>query len=215
MTKENEQTTAARRRMRRCAYLCAVCLLLVSPLWSVQDAWSEIPSLDRVRVLPSPTPIGDAELTNQNGEPFQLSALNGRVAFVFLGFTSCPNVCPLAMQRLKELNESERLDPQEVAYVFISVDGERDTPAQMKAFLENYSPDFIGLTGEPGAVRPIASNFSAPFFKGHVDRGGKYQVTHSPQIFLLDRQGGLRAELYNAPLESMVGAANALLEEND
>ena len=211
MTRENDKTTAVRRG----AFLCAVCLLLVSPLWSLQDARGEIPNLDRVRVLPSPTPIADAELTNHDGEPFQLSTLNGRVAFVFLGFTSCPNVCPLAMQRLKELHDSERLDPADVAYVFISVDGERDTPERMKTFLENYSTGFIGLTGEPGAVRPIASNFSAPFFKGHVDHGGEYQVTHSPQIFLLDRQGGLRAELYNAPLESMVGAANALLEEDN
>jgi protein SCO1/2 len=186
---------------------------MISPLWSPGDAWGEIPSLDRIRVLSSPRPIADAELTDQFGEPFRLSSLGGRVAFVLFGFTNCPDVCPLSMERLRELNQSGELEIDDVAYVLISVDGERDTPDQMKAFIEKYSDDFIGLTGEPEAVRYIASEFSAPFFKGHEDHGGHYDVTHSPQIFVLDQEGRLRAEAYNAPLESMVGIADALIAE--
>ncbi len=192
----------------------AISLLLISPLWIVDDAWGELPSLDRVRVLPSPVAIEDIELTNQHGEPLRLSTLHGRVAFVLFGFTNCPDVCPLAMQRMRDLHVSGEVDLENVAYVLISVDGERDTPAQMKAFLDKYSADFVGLTGDPDIVRKIASQFSAPFFKGHMDHGGHYDVTHSPQIFLLDQQGRLRAELYNASLESMVGVVNALLTED-
>lgn len=190
-----------------------MCLFTVSPVWLSHDAWGDIPSFDRVRVLPSPRPIGDAELTNQDGEPFRLSSLNGSVAFVLFGFTNCPDVCPLAMQRLRELYLSGELARDDVAYVLISVDGERDTPDQLKDFLEKYSTDFIGLTGNPDDVRRIASEFSAVFYKGHSDHGGHYDVTHSPQLFMLDQEGRLRAELYNAPLESMVGIASALIKE--
>lgn len=98
------------------------------------------------------------------------------------------------MQRLRELHQSGALDLAD-------------------AYLEKYSADFMGLTGKPVAVRHIASEFSAAFFKGHSDHGGNYDVTHSPQIFLLDQEGRLRAELYNALLESMVGIANALIKE--
>ena len=198
------------QRILHMTFVCALCLLAVSP---AHDAWGEIPGFDRVRVLPAPRLIGDAELTNQNGEPFKLSTLHGSVAFVLFGFTNCPDVCPLAMQRLRELYQSGELARDDVAYVLISVDGERDTPAKMKDFLEKYSTDFIGLTGDPVAVRDIASDFSAAFFKGHADHGGQYDVTHSPQLFMLDQEGRLRAEIYNAPLESMVGIANALIEE--
>ena len=66
------------------------------------------------------------------------------------------------MQRLRELHQSGELDLADVAYVLISVDGERDTPAQMKAFLEKYAADFTGLTGKPVIVRHIASDFPQP-----------------------------------------------------
>ncbi len=211
MTRTNHDVTIA-QCLRHAAYAFA-CLLVVSPLWDVRDARGEMPAFDRVRVLHSPRLVGDAELTNQYGENFRLSELQDRVAFVLFGFTNCPDVCPLGMQRLRELHHSGALDPADVAYVLISVDGERDTPAQMKMFLEKYSTDFIGLTGEPSAVRRIASDFSAAFFKGHTDHGGHYDVEHSPQIFLLDQNGQLRAELYDASLESMAGIAHALINE--
>lgn len=200
-------------QLRRVVSIRTAGLLIVLSLLAPHHAMSEIPAFDRVRVLPAPRVIEDAALTNQAGDVFRLSALRGRVAFVFFGFTNCPDVCPLAMQRLKELHDSDDLDLADVAYVLISVDGERDTPEHLRSFLEKYSRDFIGLTGDPDVVRPIAKAFSAPFYKGHEDHGGGYDVTHSPQIFLLDQQGRLRAEIYNAPLESMVGAANALIEE--
>lgn len=211
----SKHNLALSQRIRHAASICASCLLVVSPLWGIDDAWSDIPNFDRVRVLPSPRQIDDAELTNQHGEPFRLSSLHGRVSFVLFGFTNCPDVCPLAMQRLRALHRSGELDREDVAYVLISVDGERDTPARLKAFLKEYSDDFIGLTGEPDAVQQIASDFSAAFFKGHADHGGHYDVTHSPQFFLLDEEGRLRAELYSAPLESMVGIANVLIENSD
>jgi protein SCO1/2 len=187
---------------------CSVLALATAP-----RASADIPAFDRVRVLPAAREIGDAELTNQDGAPFRLSELRGRVVLVLFGFTNCPDACPLGMQRMRELHHSDALDLQDVAYVMISVDGERDTPAAMKAFLEKYSSDFIGLTGAPALVQPIAARFAAAFFKGHSDHAGHYDVAHSPQIFVLDTNGRLRAELYTASVEAMIGVANALIDE--
>ena len=175
-----------------------------------------VPAYERVRVLETPKPIGTATLTDQNGASFELANLQGKVAFVLFGFTNCPDACPLSMQRLRELNHSGLVAADDVEYVMISVDGERDTPAAMKAFLAKYSSDFVGLTADPNRVTPIAQQFSAVFFKGsrHEHDGG-YEVAHSPQIFVLDPKGRLRAEVYGASLEAMAGVAKALLEEND
>lgn len=177
---------------------------------------AEVPSYDRVRALESPRSVRDAVLTDHNGTAFRLSDLKGKVAFVLFGFTNCPDVCPLSMERLRELHESGQLKDERVAYVMISVDGERDTPAAMKAFLAKYSNDFVGLTSEPARVSSIAEQFSATFFKGgRTGHGDHYNVTHSPQIFVLDPAGRLRAELYGASLEAMAGVARALLAENN
>ncbi len=173
----------------------------------------EVPSYDRVRVLESPIPVSNATLTDQDGAPFNLSDLNGNVAFVLFGFTNCPDVCPLSMERLRQLQDSGELADESVVYVMISVDGERDTPAVMKAFLAKYSDEFLGLTAEPARVNPIAEQFSATFFKGSANPHGDYNVMHSPQIFVIDSVGRLRAELYGASLEAMAGVARALLAE--
>jgi len=185
------------------------CFVILAPLQNLH-AENEIPSFDRVRVLAKPRLIADAELTDQTGKPFKLSDLHGRVAFVFFGFTHCPDVCPLAMNNFRQLERSGLVDNEQIAFVLISVDGERDTPEVLNKFLATYSSEFIGLTGDPSDVKPIAKQFSVAFFKGN-ESPDKYQVSHSPQAFVLDRSGQLRAELYSASTEAMAGVANALL----
>lgn len=193
--------------------LAVIGLICGFPSPSMADA-ETLPTFDRVRILESPRPISDATLTSQDGQPFRLSSLRGRAALVLFGFTNCPDVCPIAMARMRQLEESGRLDPDHVAYVMISVDGERDTPAVVREFVRGYSQQFIGLTGDPAQVKPISKDFAASFFKGSVTSdSGDYSVSHSPQIFLIDSTGQLRAEFYNASIEAMSGVTLAVLEE--
>ena len=187
--------------------------LFVQP---VAAAAATLPAYDRVRPLPAARPIEDAELTDQDGRPFRLSQLRGQVVLVFFGFTNCADVCPVAMQRFRQLEDSSGSELDDVAYVLISVDGERDTPDVLKAYLSKFSPRFIGLTGEPASVKAMAREFSAAFFKGSaLGESGNYAVSHSQQVFAVDRVGRLRAEFYNASIEAMHGVVLALLNEAD
>ena len=118
------------------------------------------------------------------------------------------------MQDMRVLERSGRVPNAKVAYVLISVDGDRDTPAAMKAFLGGFSQQFVGLTEKPERVKSIAKDFSAAFFKESVNTSdGGYEVSHSPQIFVVDVEGKARAEFYNASVDAMVGVVEALLEE--
>lgn len=187
-------------------------------LWTLHatpvGADSALPSYDRVRVFQPARAIADVELTDQQGRPFQISHLRGRVALVFFGFTNCPDVCPLTMAKFSQLQQSGNVDTEKVAFVLVSVDAERDTPAVLKAYLENFSPRFIGLTGDPVEIKALAKDFSASFFKGNpTGSDGVYSVAHSPQAFVLDPAGQLRAEFYDASIESMTGITLALLAE--
>jgi protein SCO1 len=174
---------------------------------------AEVPKLERVRVVETPRAIADAEFTDEQGRVAHLKDLRGKVAFVLFGFTNCADVCPLTMERLGQLRDSGGLNSADVAYVMISVDGERDTPAVMQEFLARYPEEFVGLTAEPNRVTPVAEQFSAAFFKGAHTAHGKYDVAHSPQIFVLDAGGNLRAELFGASIESMTAVALSLLAE--
>jgi protein SCO1/2 len=157
---------------------------------------------ERTMLSTPPKAIGEFELTDQHGRPFKSSQLEGSPALVFFGFTNCPDICPVTMQRLTQF---KRKHPEfaKVKVVMISVDGERDTPEAMARYLQSYSPSFIGLTGKPEKVRGIAQAFSAAFFKGGVKPGGGYDVAHSAQVFLLDSRSRLSATFFDAPDAAM------------
>ncbi len=199
-------TVNRKNRLGRFGFALTVALVAAQAL-------AEVPKLDRVRVVESPRAIADAELVDEEGRAVHLRDLRGKVAFVLFGFTNCADVCPLTMERLGQLRDSGGLNSADVAYVMISVDGERDTPAVMKQFLARYPEEFIGLTAMPNRVTPVAEQFSAAFFKGAHTAHGKYDVAHSPQIFVLDAAGNLRAELFGASIESMTAVALSLLAE--
>jgi len=166
----------------------------------------------RIQVSADPQHIADFTVTDQDGRPMRFSALRGRNALVFFGFTHCPNICPTAMFTMKSLADSiEESGEEPPAVVVISIDGERDTPEVLKNYLAGYSQSFVGLTGDPKAVRKIAAEFRAVFFKGlPYDNSGNYQVEHTSMIYLVDGEGRLRATFLDAPVEAMAAAARQL-----
>jgi protein SCO1/2 len=174
--------------------------------------FTPLPQIERVMVT-APKPIADFQLTAQDGKPFRLSALHGRPALVFFGFAHCPDVCPLALQKLSALQKSAAKEMKGVRVVMISIDGDRDTPQAMRDYLHAFSPDFIGLTGPVADVREIAAHFSATFFKDAPKSDGDYTVEHTARVFALDRKGRLRAELYDASVDATGQVVHALLAE--
>jgi protein SCO1/2 len=172
-----------------------------------------LPPLERVYVNPAPAPIADFTLTDQAGKARSFSSLRGEPVLVFFGFTHCANVCPTTMARLKSLHAARDGKLRAARVVLISVDGERDTPAALKAYLEPLSRDFIGLTGDPKAVAKIAAGFAAVFFREPAGKDGSYNVMHSTQVFAVDKAGRLRASFADASIEDMATITDLLLKE--
>ncbi len=132
---------------------------------------------------------------------------------MLFGFAHCPDVCPTSLQKLALLKQSNA-ELKNVRVVMISVDAERDSAAALKEYLQHFSGEFIGLTGDPQRIHEIARQFSAAFFKGDVNSSsGDYVVGHSGQVFAVDKGGNLRAEFYDASLDAMAGVTRALLAE--
>jgi protein SCO1/2 len=163
----------------------------------------------------TPKTISDFELTDQDGKSFRFSSLRGRPALVFFGFAHCANICPAALTKLNIVKQSGDGEVRRVPVVMISVDGERDTPETMKAFLARFSGNFIGLTGDPRKVREIAAQFAAVFFKGQPkDASGNYVIEHTSQVYAVDKSGHVRAEFYDASIEAMTSITKTLVNES-
>jgi len=162
-----------------------------------------------------PRPIAEFRLTDQASRPFSSNDLVDRTSLVFFGFTNCRSVCPPTVTKLRQVARALTDERMPFTNVLISVDGDRDTPEALARFLQPYSPGFIGLTGKPEIVRQVATEFKAVFFKGMpTDTKGGYDVEHTPQVYLVDRKGRLRATFYNASVEAMVDATRRVMHEN-
>jgi len=168
----------------------------------------------RVVIASEPRRIAAFDLTDQTSRSFTNEDLRGRTSLVYFGFTNCRNVCPVTATRLRQVARALAGETSRVTNILISVDGDRDTPDAMSRFLAPYSPGFVGLTGKPEAVREVATDFKAVFFKGMpIDTKGGYDVEHTPQVYLVDRTGRLRATFYNASVESMVDVTRQVMRE--
>ncbi|MBE3640316.1 SCO family protein [Mangrovicoccus algicola] len=143
------------------------------------------------------------------GGPFTLVDAAGRTvteadvitkpALVYFGYTFCPDVCPLDMQRNAEAAEILAGQGIETVPVFISIDPGRDTPAVVGAFAQNFSERTIGLTGSEDQVT-AASRAYRTYFRLHGDRAENpwYLVDHSTFTYLVLPGHGV-AEVFRHP----------------
>jgi len=148
----------------------------------------------RGRVLPAPLPKPDLVLTDANGEPFDLRReTDGYLTLLFFGYTSCPDICPIHMASLGAVMQPLRPTVRErIRVVFVTTDPERDTPERLKAWLANFDPTFIGLTGDTATVNAAQRALYLPLPQiGPADSTGAYQVGHAAAIvaFTPDNQG--------------------------
>lgn len=113
----------------------------------------------------------------------------GRFQLITFGYTFCPDICPTTLVEMAEVlrllgDEAARVQP-----IFVSVDPERDTPEQLRAYTGFFDSRILGLTGSPELVRRVADHFRVRYQKVN-DRGdGNYAVDHSAGMFLLGPDG--------------------------
>lgn len=143
-------------------------------------------------LLDPPKEVGDFTLTDQDGQPFRLSDLRGKVALLFFGYTNCPDVCPTTLSELKRVKALLGDEAEQVAFVFVSVDGSRDTPERLSAYVRAFDPQFIGLTGDDAALRPISRDFGVFYQRVNYESDVNYLVDHTASTFVVDQQGRLR-----------------------
>ncbi len=153
-----------------------------------------LPQTERATVLPSPMALTDLALVDQAGAPLGADFFKGHWTIVFFGFTSCPDICPTtlatlsqAMRQLADLPAAER--PR---VLLITVDPERDDPAQLAAYVRFYDPAFLGATGTPQAIAAAAAAFRVPYAKVALPEGG-YTMDHGSGIFFVGPAGGIVA----------------------
>lgn len=167
-------------------------------LWMLKPGYAFQGSL-----IEPPVAAQEFSLRDQYGQPFSLSEQRGKIVLLFFGYTHCPDICPATLAKYNQIVQRLGSQADQVRFVMITADPARDTADQLKAYLDRFNPDFIGLWGPEQILRVVYQNYWV-FVEKEQDPANlspEYLVTHSSQVFLIDPEGNLRL-LYPPEIEA-------------
>jgi protein SCO1/2 len=159
-------------------------------------------------LLPQSRSLPELSLTNQDGQTVAVDQMKDQWSLLFFGYTFCPDICPATLAQLRQLQG--QLPPETLAklrIVLITVDPHRDTPEQLKKYLDYFDAGFIGLTGEAATIQKLANGVSIPFIPADTSKEN-YTVDHSGNLVLIGpdgrQRGFIRAPINNTKLAAQL-----------
>lgn len=134
----------------------------------------------------------DARLTDQDGKAQGLDLYRGHPVLITMFYASCPAACPLIIDTLrateKQVPEAQRAD---LRVLMISIDPDRDTPAELKKLAEQRRIDTSRWTlarTDDATVRTIAALLNVQYRE--LPNG---EFNHASILTLLSPQGEIVA----------------------
>lgn len=132
---------------------------------------------------------GPFTMTDAEGKRRTDAEFRGKHMLVFFGFTNCPDFCPTALITITQAMEKLGAKADNLAPIFITVDPERDTPAQLKNYAQNFDKRIAMLTGSAEDVAGAARAYRVYYAKRPLEKAGEYTMDHSAYIYLIGPDG--------------------------
>lgn len=177
-------------RLKRIAIFAAAFIALV---FIVLLGMQQLAKKRALEALPVNTRMGgNFVLPSTLGRPLDLASLHGKVVLLNFGFTSCPDVCPLVLARLRQVLRELGSDASKTQVLFVSFDPARDTLPVLSAYVQHFNPAIIGATGTEAGIATVAAQYGVVYLKDSNGSAAGYNFTHSDYIYLLDAQGRVR-----------------------
>ena len=159
---------------------------------------------------------GPFQLVDSTGRTVDQDLLKGKWSVVFFGYTHCPDVCPTTLFAMGQVEPLMGPAASKLQTVFVSVDPERDTPAQLSAYVKNsaFPKRLIGLTGSPAQVEAAAKAYHVYYQK--AGEGADYTVNHAAYSYLMNPRGRFACVLpYGQTPEQTAGKITAAIKRGD
>ena len=187
---ENVRPTPARRLL---AFGLAIAL---SGAWLAWRHWRPVAgplALPAATVIDDRQPLPAFALHRSNGRLTPADLAGGWSAVVF-GYTTCTDVCPTSLAKLKDL--SARLRARGLPaprMVFVSLDAGRDTPERLENFARAFDPDILAATGNDKELAALVGHLGVHYQRVEGLTPDNYRIDHTDAIFLVDPQLRLKA----------------------
>ncbi|EIJ78560.1 Cu2+-binding oxygen sensor protein [Bacillus methanolicus PB1] len=160
-------------------------------------------------------PLKDFNFTNQNGEPFGLKDLEGKVWIADFIFTNCADVCPPMTFNMAKLQKKvKEKGIEKIEFVSFSVDPAVDDPETLKKYGEKYHADQSNWHFLTGYKQEEIEKFALDNFKALVKKPEQGdQVIHGTSFYLIDKNGNVMKEysgLNEVPYDEIISDIKAL-----
>ncbi len=186
-------------------------LLLSLSLSALACHATEVDSL-KAGVFSPPHPAPEFTLAGSDGAPLTLARYRGKVVALAFGFSHCADVCPVTLATLAQARKALGPQGRDMQVVYVTVDPERDDAARMKSWLAAFDPSFVGGTGSKPALDAVDKLYGVSATK--VVTAGGYSFGHSSSVYLIDRDGRLRAMMpYGHGAEDYVHDVRLLMQK--
>jgi len=123
-------------------------------------------------------------LKDMNNNVITQKSFEGPLTAIFFGFTHCPDVCPMTLNKMDIVLDKLKKENISVKLFFVSVDPERDSPEVIRNYLSSFENNFIGITGDKEKIFLFYKSWgimSQKIFKENEE----YNIDHSSPVILL------------------------------
>lgn len=140
----------------------------------------------QIKYIEKPAIGGPFQLYDTENKPVTNRDLLGNWTLMYFGYTSSPDVGPEEIQKMTKATKILESEYNiKVKPVFVTIDPQRDTPDQLRAYLNEFDSNIMGLTGPINAVRQIAHEYRV-YFRKVDEEGHDYLIESSNNTYLLD-----------------------------
>ncbi len=147
-------------------------------------------------VYPAPRNLSEFNLIDHRGNAVGREQLQGQWTLAFVGYTYCPDICPMTMATLSgAVAQLQQALPkgQQLGVWFISVDPKRDTQKQLQTYVGYFEQRALtGVTANHDQLFPFVRELGLSYAISSSTEP-EYRVDHSASIVLLNPVGQLVA----------------------
>lgn len=136
-----------------------------------------------------PTDKPTFSLTDTDGEPYDFAAnTHKKLTLLYFGYLSCPDICPVHLAQIAETFDQLPAVARDAEVIFVSVDPDRDSPDEIRQFLDRFDRRFVGLTGTAEELEQAQIASGVPVAR-KVGDGDDYTVDHAAQVLAFAPDG--------------------------
>lgn len=175
--------------MTKSIFLIAGFIIFVATYYLLAPKFQfKAPETHVASVIKPSSPLNPFTLTDADGKTFNQQSLRGHWNLVFFGYTRCPDICPKTLAILRDTWQNYNFKhPAPVRFIFADISTNPIASVDLKQFLKNYHPSFIGINGSSEEMHKLSDQLGI-YSQLQADK-----LDHTASLLLIDPQGRLTA----------------------